>query len=96
MLAMMLWFGMFLNSHAQLPESARSQRAVIRYTAPLQTELQTKNLSLGAPVFLRITKTQNQNDRQGRLEAFVENEAGAFILFKTWDICTYSGALGQS
>jgi murein L,D-transpeptidase YafK len=94
MLAMMLWFGMFLNGHAQVPESARSKRAVMRYTAPLQTELQTKNLSLGAQVFLRITKTQSQNDTQGKLEAFVKNAEGEFILFKTWDICTYSGALG--
>ncbi len=91
---LMLWFGTALNGYAQVPESARSKRAVMHYTALLQTELQTKNLSLGAPVFLRITKTQNPTDTQGKLEAFVENGAGEFILFKTWDICTYSGVLG--
>ena len=91
---LMIWFGTALNGHAQVPESARSQRAVMHYTAPLQTELRTKKLSLGSPVFLRITKTQSQNDTQGKLEAFVENSDGEFILFKTWDICTHSGELG--
>ena len=28
------------------------------------------------------------------MQAFVENSNGIFIFFKSWDICTYSGALG--
>lgn len=79
---------------SELAESKRSQNAEARYTAPLSYALEQKELALGNPVFLRITKTQNKRDKQGKLEAFVENEQGEFVLFKTWDICTYSGKLG--
>jgi len=81
-------------SIAEMAETTRSKNAEARYTAPLTEELRKKGLSLGAPIFLRITKTQGKRDRQGQLEAFVENEDGDFIRFKTWGICTYSGALG--
>jgi len=79
---------------AKMPETQRSQRAEARYAVPLENVLKQKSLELGNPVFLRITKTQSKKDTQGKLEAFVENDAGDFILFKTWNICTYSGELG--
>jgi len=82
------------DSYAQMAETPRSQRAEARYAVPLETELKKKGLVLGNSIFLRITKTQSKADKQGRLEAFVENDKGDFILFKTWDICTYSGKLG--
>jgi len=77
-----------------MAETTRSKNAEARYTAPLTEELHEKGLALGDPIFLRITKTQSKTDKQGRLEAFVENDDGKFLLFKTWDICTYSGKLG--
>jgi len=82
------------TSTAEMAETRRSKDAAARFTAPLQEALNKKGLALGDPVFLRITKTKSQRNRQGKLEAFVENEAGDFVLFKTWDICTYSGKLG--
>jgi len=83
------------QAHASdLAETRRSQRAEARHAVPLENELKKKGLSFGNRVFLRITKTQSPNDKQGRLEAFVENDEGDFVLFKTWDICTYSGELG--
>lgn len=45
-------------------------------------------------VFLRIVKSQGGTDKDGVLEAFVENQDGEFVLFKSWDICTWSGTLG--
>ena len=81
-------------STAEMAETNRSQKAEAKYTVPLTKALRKQGLSLGAPVFLRITKTQSKRDRQGRLEAFVENDEGEFVLFKSWDICTYSGELG--
>ena len=83
-----------LPSAAKIPETKRSQLAEAKFSTSLRRELSAKNLALGAPVFLRITKTQSRADKQGKLEAFVENDEGDFIAFKTWDICTYSGKLG--
>ena len=83
-----------LPSQAKLPETRRSQNAEARYTVPLSNALDNKGASLGNSVFLRITKTQSKRDKQGKLEAFVENDKGEFIAFKSWDICTYSGELG--
>lgn len=81
-------------SAGKIPETQRSRVAEAKFAAPLDVALKAKKLSLGGPVFLRITKTQSRADKQGRLEAFVENDDGDFVLFKTWDICTYSGELG--
>ncbi|MEE9347002.1 MAG: L,D-transpeptidase family protein, partial [Robiginitomaculum sp.] len=58
---------------------------------------EAQDLKLGAPVFLRIIKTNPDGAgyRGGRIEAFVQKkEGGAFTLFKTYDICAYSGRLG--
>jgi len=82
------------SSWAKMPETKRSQKAEARFAVPLDAALNKMDLALGNRVFLRITKTQSPNDKQGRLEAFVENDEGDFVLFKTWDICTYSGELG--
>ena len=98
----MRWVNLFLLAivtsmlplQAETASSARSQSVVSTWTPPLKAALAEKQLSLGAPVFFRITKTQSQTDRSGKLEAFVKTQSGAFKAFKSWDICTYSGALG--
>lgn len=87
-------FGFAQLSASELPQTPRSLKAEARYTKPLDKALRAKGLVLGNPIFLRITKTQSKKDRQGKLEAFVENAQGEFVSFKTWDICTYSGKLG--
>ena len=79
---------------AELTESRRSLGAAVKYEGALSKASRKKGVSLGNPVFLRITKTQSLTDKQGKLEAFIENDNGTFIAFKTWDICTYSGKLG--
>lgn len=73
---------------------SRSEKAAKLWTPKLTHALATKDLQLGSSVFLRITKTQSIDNTAGKLEAFVENARGEFVLFKTWDICTYSGTLG--
>ena len=95
LLALTLNFSLAVQSSASdMAKSQRGQKAEAKYTLPLTHALEQKELSLGDPVFLRITKTQNRTNKQGKLEAFVENEEGDFVLLKTWDICTYSGDLG--
>lgn len=74
--------------------SARSERAKSIWTPVLKVELDAKGLSFGSPVFLRLTKTTSAENQTGYLEAFVQADHGAFISFKKWEICTYSGELG--
>ena len=81
-------------SQAEVAETKRSKDAAARFIAPLEIALSKKGLSLGDPIFLRITKTQSPSDKKGRLEAFVQKDDGHFVSFKTWEICTYSGELG--
>lgn len=74
--------------------STRSERAISNWIPILEAQLEAQGLTLGAPVFLRITKTDPLNNEGGYLEAFVQSVGGTFKLFKKWKICTYSGALG--
>lgn len=71
------------------PASARSRAAETRVAPRLAQEMAAANLRLGAPVFLRITK------QPAELELWVEQTpGGAFVKFRTYPICTFSGALG--
>ena len=70
------------------PETARSRAAEARVTARLAQEFVAAGLRLGAPVFLRLTK------QPAELELWVEGAGGAFVKFRTYPICTFSGALG--
>lgn len=45
-------------------------------------------MKYGSPIFIRIFKAPET------LELWVENHKGKFVLFKTYDICNFSGALG--
>ena len=65
----------------------RSRAAVQRVRPALERDLKAKGLRYGAPIFIRIFKAAKT------LEMWVE--AGErFKLFRTYPICTYSGALG--
>ncbi len=72
---------------AQLPETPRSKRAIQQKTPELEQALSAKGLKLGAPIFIRIFKEEMQ------LEVWIQN-GEQFELFKTYEICYYSGGLG--
>lgn len=79
---------------ADIPSSSRSSAAIQRQMPTLKSALSDKGLDYGAPIFLRIIKSGDGADGDGYLEAFVEDAVGHFSLFKRWDICNWSGALG--
>jgi len=54
----------------------------------LHAELAAAGFRLGAPAHVRIFKQEK------RLELWLARDDGRFALFKGYDICTYSGALG--
>ncbi len=80
-----------LSEETGVPSSDRARAAADRVRPALETALEDQGLALGDPVFLRIFKEENE------LEAWVRDEAdeeGRFQLFRTWEICTWSGKLG--
>jgi murein L,D-transpeptidase YafK len=70
-----------------MPYSERSRDAISRTKAILETELEATSLQLGSPIFIRILKESKE------LEVWIENE-DRFELFRTYDICVFSGTLG--
>lgn len=73
------------------PASAlgREEAAAKAARPRLEESLAAKKLNLGDPVFLRIFKAES------RLEVWMKPAGGErFILFKSWPICAFSGALG--
>lgn len=72
---------------ARHPTSARAERAIERVTPELQAALARRGLTLGRPILVRIFKTS------GELEVWVQKR-DTFALFKTYDICSFSGTLG--
>lgn len=73
----------------ELPSSARSKKAIAANTIALQQALTAKGMQLGDPIFIRIFKQTNE------LELWVKpSDSNEFKLFKTYEICYYSGELG--
>ena len=70
-----------------IPESSRSVKAISEASTRLKPQLESKNMELGQPAFIRIFK------REKELELWLENEEG-FALFKTWPIAEFSGHPG--
>lgn len=70
------------------PSSARSREAIERVRPRLAEALRAKGLRFGSPIFIRVFKESSE------LEVWVENDEGAFELFRTWAICSFSGGLG--
>lgn len=75
-------------SAVELPSSSRSQNAILRVEASLQSSLAKKGLEYGAPLFIRIFK------EPGVLEVWLESTDKTFTLFNTYSICSFSGDLG--
>jgi murein L,D-transpeptidase YafK len=65
----------------------RSRAAVQRVTPELKVALSKKGLRFGAPIFLRVFKSEKV------LEVWVK-KGSKFERFKTYPICTFSGGLG--
>ncbi len=73
---------------AEIPNSQRANIAIASVEASLKQSLSEKGLEYGAPIFIRVFKEPRI------LEIWVESKEGKFTLFKTYNICTYSGELG--
>jgi murein L,D-transpeptidase YafK len=71
-----------------VPSTRRSDAAYARQALALERALAAKGLQLGAPVYLRLTKSPAE------LTAYVEDADGAFTAFRTWPVCSVSGSLG--
>ena len=82
-----LWLAVSGYAEANVPRSEISKAAFQRLAPELKNEMQKKNLVMGQPVFLRIFKEESQ------LEVWVKRGV-TYELFKTYDICKFSGELG--
>lgn len=75
------------QSSGGIPESVRSQDAVAFYAEKMKPELIAAGFEYGAPILIRIFK------QPGILEVWLKKQ-DRFQLFKTYEICKYSGELG--
>lgn len=68
----------------------RAKTVAARISPRLKQELTEKNLAWGAPVYLRIFKKSNE------LELWIrgEEKSGEYLLFRNYEICSWSGDLG--
>ena len=71
----------------EVPSSARSREAVARVAPSLVRQLQSRDLSYGSPVFIRIFKSERE------LEVWVKDDDG-YELFNTYAVAAMSGQLG--
>jgi murein L,D-transpeptidase YafK len=71
-----------------MPAAARLQDVRRRVQPQLERELTARGLRLGRPVFIRIFKESHE------FELWLQDEASAWKLFRTYPIATYSGSLG--
>ncbi|TDI65203.1 MAG: murein L,D-transpeptidase [Alphaproteobacteria bacterium] len=87
--AVILSFGLAEFSQAfEIPTSPRARAAVTKVEPTLARDLRVVGLQLGAPLFIRVFK------KSAELEVWVEDRTGRYSLFRTYDICDYSGRLG--
>lgn len=71
-----------------VPSSRVSDLAYESARPGLARDLEAEGLSLGSPVFLRITKAPAE------LTAYVQDANGVYKPFRTWPVCSVSGTLG--
>lgn len=72
----------------ELPRTSRSDDAYARSAPSLEEDMEAEGLTLGQPVYLRITKAPAE------LTAFIAADDGTFRAFRTWPVCSASGGLG--
>ena len=73
---------------ATVPSSSRAEKAIASIEPTLIKQLQSRGLTYGAPIFIRIFKDP------GVLELWLESNDGTFVNFKNYPICYFSGKLG--
>ena len=76
-----------INLKTDLPDSKRARDVRANIWPKLQKELNDKGYKANQPIYLRIFKDQDQ------LEVWVRYGT-AYRLFKTYEICYFSGGLG--
>lgn len=72
----------------RFPQTPRSRDAVARNEGRVASVLANLGVRLGAPVYLRITKDPK------RVDVFLESASGAYVKFRSYDVCAMSGVLG--
>lgn len=80
--------GRTLMARIESTPAGRAQAAAARVRPALERDLAKQNLAFGAPVFMRVFK------REAELELWLRAKDGAYRLFRTYPICTFSGVLG--
>jgi len=86
-LCLMLMALLFINPKKELPDSDRAKTVRATVWPKLQSEFKQKGLKLNSPIYIRLFKEVSA------LEVWVK--AGKqYRLFKTYEVCTYSGGLG--
>lgn len=72
-----------------LPTSERLELVRAQKEQALKTELASKDLQFGSPLFIRVFKEEE------RLETWIKDQnTGRFAPFKAYEICNFSGTLG--
>ncbi len=74
-----------VRSHSR---ADRVEQVATRVAPELEEALKEEQLRFGAPVFMRIFKESNE------LELWMKAPDGRFQLFRTYEICRWSGSLG--
>ena len=80
--------GRTLMARIESAPAGRAQAAAARVRPALERDLAAKGLAFGAPVFMRVFK------REAELELWIGARDGTYRLFRTYPVCTFSGALG--
>lgn len=83
---LLIWASCALAANT-VASSTRSSEVAKRISPNLQQALKAKNLTLGAPILMRIFKETSE------LEVWMQ-AGNQFKLFKTYKICYFSGKLG--
>lgn len=87
LLFIFIFLVMLQQASVAIPTSERSKEAIARVKSKLVADLKAKGLRYGNAIFIRIFKAPK------KLEVWIKQQK-QFSLFKTYDICTYSGKLG--
>ena len=79
----------------QAESTNRVQSASDTFLPIIEETVAERDVKIGSPVFIRIVKSKDAKTiNDGYLELFLQNSSDSFELYKSWPICTYSGALG--
>jgi len=84
---LLLSYLVVINPKPELPDSKRAGDVRTKVWPALQKELKDKGFNDGSPIYIRIFKDQDA------LEVWKKN-GNKYKLFKTYQICYYSGNLG--